>query len=165
MTVFLLLVSSLSGCSEEEEPVGERLPVPAPEFSLSVLGEDETVSLAELRGKIVILDFWATWCPPCEFQVPELNVFWDAHREEADLRLYGVSVDAEGPEVVQKWTSEKGVRYPILLANGDGLARQFGAAGFPTLYVIGPDGTINSSHVGLIERDVLEEALRELRAR
>jgi thiol-disulfide isomerase/thioredoxin len=157
-----ILVCGLYGCAEDE-PSPEGPPVPAPEFTLPVLGEAGEISLAELRGKIVIVDFWATWCVPCEFQVPELNSFWDAHREDADLRLYGISVDIEGPDVVSRWVGEKGVRYPILLASDD-LARKFGATGFPTLYVIGPDGSIDSSHVGLIESDILEKAVSRLRS-
>ncbi len=157
------MTTLLWGCAEEE-PAEEQARVQAPEFSLPVLGQEASVALADLRGKIVVLDFWATWCLPCELQVPSLNAFWDAHREDPNLRLYGISVDIEGPEVVAQWVAEKGVRYPILLAT-DELALSFGARGFPTLYVIGPDGKIDSSHAGLIEMDFLEDALRGLRDR
>lgn len=160
----LILSCSALGCSPQEDPADKKPRPLAPDFSLSMLGEETTVSLAALRGKIVILDFWATWCTPCEFQVPELNAFLDAHREEADLRVYGISVDTEGPAVVEKWVREKGVRYPILLS-GDDLARSFGADGFPTLYVIGPDGKIDSTHIGMIAREDLEEAVSALRRR
>jgi peroxiredoxin len=136
---------------------------PAPDFTLDQLGGGQ-VSLAELRGKTVVLDFWATWCPPCEFQVPELNRFYDAHRSDGDVVVYGVSVDVDGPEVVQAWTTEKQVRYPILLG-GESLARSLGALGFPTLYVIGPEGQIRESHVGLIETDTLEQAVAAQRRR
>jgi len=136
---------------------------PAPPFTLEQLGGGE-VSLAELRGKTVVLDFWATWCPPCEFQVPELNRFYDAHRADSDVVVYGVSVDTDGAEVVEAWTTEKEVRYPILLG-GEGLARKLGAVGFPTLYVIGPEGQVRETHVGLIETDTLEQAIATHRQR
>ena len=163
----MLLTFSMGfpGCAEESDSEARTKPrPPAPEFSLSVMGEKGEISLSDLRDKIVILDFWATWCVPCEFQVPELNAFWDAHREDADLRVYGISVDTEGPDLVAQWASENGVRYPILLG-GDALARSFGATGFPTLYVIGPDGKVDSSHIGLIEGAVLEKAVSRLRGR
>jgi len=160
------LVLLVCGCAEESDPESRSRPRPmAPEFSLPVMGEQGEVSLSALRGKIVIVDFWATWCVPCEFQVPALNAFWDAHREDSDLRVYGISIDSEAPSVVAQWASEKGVRYPILLAGDDELARNFGATGFPTIFVIDPDGRVDSSHIGLIERDVLEETVSRLRGR
>lgn len=157
------LVFLLSGCFGErrEEPPAE--PRVAPEFTLETLSGGGSISLSDLRGKIVVIDFWATWCPPCEFQVPELNRFFDAHSSDSDVAVYGISVDTEGREVVLEWVLQKDVRYPILMG-GEDLARRYGAVGFPTLVVIAPDGTIHSQHVGLIEIDDLEEALTEQRA-
>lgn len=129
----------------------------APDFRLETLSGD-TLALADLRGKIVIIDFWATWCPPCEFQVPELNAFFEAHRRDGDVLVLGISVDTKGREAVAEWAREKQMRYPVLLGSED-LANRFGALGFPTLYVVAPDGSIDSQHVGLIERADLEEAL------
>lgn len=135
---------------------------PVPEFDLQKLGGGR-VRTADLAGKIVVIDFWATWCPPCEFQVPELNAFYEAHRDEVDIAVYGISVDTAGDEVVAQWASEKDVRYPILLG-GDPVARRVGALGFPTLLVITPAGEIDAQHVGLIERATLEDAIARLRS-
>ena len=149
------------GCGEGSE---SKLEV-APDFSLALLGgEGQDVTLSALRGKTVVVDFWATWCPPCEFQVPELNAFFDAHRDDPSVKLFGISIDTEGEEVVARWVGEKSVRYPILMGDDD-LARRFGAMGFPTLIVIAPDGSVDSRHVGLIERDTLEAALARSRER
>jgi peroxiredoxin len=132
----------------------------APDFSLDLLGGGQ-VALSELRGNIVILDFWATWCPPCEFQVPELNALYQAHLEAGDIRLFGISVDTDGPEAVGDWVDEMQVRYPILLGDED-LARQYGALGFPTLIVIGPDGNVASRHMGLVDTSEIEATLAKL---
>ncbi len=167
-TLLLLLASLLSGCSESG-PAGEiagaeeleeerRL---APDFTLETL-DGGTVHLADLRGKTVVIDFWATWCPPCEFQVPELNAFWEAHKGDGDVEVLGVSVDIDGPEVVGQWAGDKDVRYKVLLG-GEDVARRFGALGFPTLYIVAPDGTVDSEHVGLIEEGDLETALARQR--
>ncbi len=128
---------------------------PAPDFSLVSL-DGETVTLSELRGKTVIIDFWATWCPPCVFQVPELNKLFAAHRERGDVAVIGVSVDVDGAEVVRPWIQEHGVEYTIVIGTME-LAESFGAIGFPTLVVVNPDGEVDSLHVGLIEYDELEE--------
>ncbi len=158
-----LLLVSWVGCSPEGSKDARAELRPAPDFTLEELAGGQ-VSLADLRGKTVVLDFWATWCPPCEFQVPSLNAFYDAHRDDSDVAVYGISVDTEGREVVDVWVGEKEVRYPILLG-GDDLARRFGAVGFPTLIVVAPDGSVHSQHVGLIEIDELEEALAAQRAK
>jgi peroxiredoxin len=164
----LLALAWVGGCSpasDSADGVGDaaaaRKREEAPGFTLPLLDGD-SVTLAELRGKTVIIDFWATWCPPCEFQVPELNAFWAEHSADGDIAVFGISVDDGGPDVVRPWVEEKGVSYPILLGD-DGLARRYGAMGFPTLIIIAPDGTIDSRHVGLIERASLEEAIARQR--
>jgi len=161
--VLAVLGCSPSGGSGDPGADAQAEREEAPSFSLPALN-GEPVSLAELRGNTVIIDFWATWCPPCEFQVPELNAFWEEHSGDGDILVFGISVDEGGSEQVRPWVEEKGVGYPILLGD-DGLARRYGAMGFPTLVIIAPDGTIDSRHVGLIERDVLEEAVARQRAR
>ncbi len=128
---------------------------PAPDFTLESLDGD-TVQLSELRGKTVVIDFWATWCPPCVFQVPELNKLSAAHRERGDLAVIGVSVDVDGADVVRAWIQEHGVEYTIVIGTME-LAEKFGAVGFPTLAVVNPEGELDSLHVGLIEYDELEQ--------
>ncbi len=156
--VSLVLVACDFGSDEPEAPRE-----PAPGFSLERLGRSgQSVALADHAGKTVILDFWATWCVPCEFQVPELNAFFDAHRSDADVALFGVSVDTEPAPVVMEWVVEKDVRYPILL-DGDATARKYDLEGFPTVVIVRPDGTIDSRHAGLIQRDELEAILRRIR--
>jgi thiol-disulfide isomerase/thioredoxin len=168
--LLLLSIFFAAGCSEpggagegspssdgSQSAGGDRERRVAPEFVLESL-DGGSVRLADLRGKTVVIDFWATWCPPCEFQVPELNAFWKEHGADGDVVVLGISVDVEGPEVVRAWVEERSVEYPILVG-GEDLARRFGAIGFPTLYVISPDGTIESEHIGLIEVGKLETAL------
>lgn len=132
----------------------------APDFTLPALS-GERVSLRSLRGQIVFIDFWATWCAPCVYQIPVLNEFYDEHRDDGVVVL-GISVDAEGRQVVESFAAEHDIRYPVLLGS-EGLARRYGAPGFPSLVVVGPSGTIESMHVGLVEREFLERAVRELR--
>ncbi len=150
----LPLAVILVGCGEiasENDEVVEA----ASDFTLESLS-GPPVTLSEFRGKTVIIDFWATWCPPCLFQVPELNKLQAAHREADDLVVIGVAVDVEGEPVVRPWAQEQGIEYIVAIGD-EKLATRFGAMGFPTLVVVTPDGNVDSRHVGLIEYDTLEE--------
>lgn len=125
----------------------------APEFSLDAL-DGGSVRLADLRGKVVVLDFWATWCPPCEFQIPILNQVHE-HQKGKPVEIIGISVDTEGPDTVRAYLKTNPAHYRILMGS-EALAREYGAPGFPSLFVIGPEGRIRQRHVGLIEVDELE---------
>jgi thiol-disulfide isomerase/thioredoxin len=131
---------------------------PAPDFELPDL-EGNPVSLDSLRGRVVVIDFWATWCAPCVFQIPVLNAFQASH---PDVVVLGVSVDFEGRSVVEDFVREHEVDYSILLGN-EAVARDFGAMGFPTLFVIAPDGSVHSTHVGVVNEQDLERAVAAAR--
>lgn len=154
ITLGLLLAALVAGCGDSGSP-DPRAPEPAPDFTLATLG-GEPATLSAHQGKTVILDFWATWCPPCVFQVPELNKLHEAHRAAGDLVVIGIAVDVEGETVVRPWAVEHEMAYTVAIGD-EKLAARFGALGFPTLVVVAPDGSIDSRHVGLIEYDTLEE--------
>jgi thiol-disulfide isomerase/thioredoxin len=127
---------------------------PAPDFSLPDL-TGGTVALAELRGRPVVIDFWATWCAPCERQVPVLNAFHAKHGDR--IPVLGISVDVD-PAAVAPFVTQHEVRYRVLLGD-EGLARDYGALGFPTLFVVRPDGHVHSAHVGVVSPGALEAAV------
>jgi thiol-disulfide isomerase/thioredoxin len=143
------------GCSADEPTAS-----PALDFTLPDL-QGKPIRLSDYHGKTVIIDFWATWCPPCIFQIPELNKLAAAHREKGDVVVIGVSVDADGPAVVAPWVEEHSVVYTIVCGDEE-LAAEFGVFGFPTLVIIDPEGELASRHVGLLEYDTLEELVAGL---
>jgi len=153
LALFLLTLA----CRIESTPGigGEADGARAPEFTLpDLLGNK--ISLADHRGRPVIIDFWATWCAPCVQQIPVLNAFQAAHYGE--VTVLGIAVDSRGIEAVAPFATEHGIQYPVLLGD-ESLAQEYGAFGFPSLYVIAPDGSIAANHVGVITEEELEEAL------
>jgi thiol-disulfide isomerase/thioredoxin len=149
-----LLALAVAGClAEERAPAG-----PAPPFALPDLDGRE-VTLAEHAGRVVVVDFWATWCEPCKHQIPVLNRF---QREHPDVAVLGVAVDAGGREAVAPFAEEHDIQYPVLLGS-ESLARDYGVPGFPALVVVDAAGLLDSLHLGVITPEELEEAVAQAR--
>ncbi len=130
----------------------------APEFTLkSIAGEE--VSLASLKGKVVLLDFWATWCGPCKAAMPEMQKIADDYKDKG-VAVYGINVWEKKEDAAKKYIESKGFTYPTLLS-GDDLAKQYGITGIPTLVVIGKDGKITKTEVGFGGAEALRKAIDE----
>ena len=144
----------LSACSIEEPlPVGEL----APDFDLERL-EGGQIQLADLRGKYVLLDFWATWCSPCVLEIPELNAFYQESRASG-VEVLAISVDLDERQSLLDWATKKGILYPVALGTTE-VARSYGAAQYPYHVLVGPDGRVLERLTpGYHDRDELRAVL------
>ncbi len=113
--------------------------VPAIEFDLERIGGGR-VSLEQYRGRLVLLDFWATWCPPCVTEIPELNALHASQRERG-VDVLAISVDDLEADEIAAWVEENGVHYPVALGNEE-LARKYGAHAYPFHVLIGANGMV-----------------------
>lgn len=149
----LLTIVTL-GC-RVDAPAGKG--EPAPRFELSRL-DGSRVSLDMLAGKLVLVDFWATWCPPCVLEIPELNAVYDRYRDSG-VEILAISVDDEELEFLQNWAQENRVAYPIALGDMD-VARAYGADQFPYHVLIGREGEILARlTAGFHDREELAELI------
>ncbi len=132
----LALAALLLACSVEiDPPLGDV----APPFALERL-QGGPLRLEDLRGKLVLVDFWATWCPPCVLEIPELNAFYEQHRGDG-VELLAIAIDVEERAELLAWSEEKGIRYPVAIGDVD-VARLYGAGQFPFHLLISPEGRI-----------------------
>ncbi|MCU0228656.1 MAG: TlpA family protein disulfide reductase [Bryobacterales bacterium] len=132
----------------------------APEFALED-ADGNTVKLSELKGKVVLLNFWATWCPPCRIEIPW---FVDMEREFKDrgFAVIGVAMDDEGWDVVKPFIKEAKVNYRMVLGTEELAQLYSGVQGLPTSFVIDRNGRIASTHMGIVSRSVFEDEIRAL---
>jgi thiol-disulfide isomerase/thioredoxin len=132
----------------------------APEFALPDL-DGKVVKSGDLRGKVVILDFWATWCPPCRQEVPHFVALQSKYRDQG-LEIVGLSLDKGGANDVKPFVEEYNVNYMMLIAN-DQTASDFGGiTGIPTTFVLDKDGKIVKRFLGYTDPEVFEETIRPL---
>jgi len=119
----------------------------APEFQLARL-QGSDLSLADLRGKVVILDFWDTWCPPCREAMPELQKLSETYRD--DLVVVGVAIGREGQAKVQDYVQKHGLTFEMVLLNNDMelIKRLGGIASIPTTFLVDREGVIQAKWVG-----------------
>jgi peroxiredoxin len=116
-----------------------------PAFELPDLHGNQ-VTLADYAGKIVVLDLWATWCPPCRQEIPFLVALYEEHKDEG-LVVVGVGLDDGGAGVLRPFVEQNGVTYPILVGNRD-VGQAYRLQGIPTTFILDRDGRIAARHVG-----------------
>ena len=134
-------------------------PADVPDLTMETL-DGRTFSLAEQRGKVVLVNFWATWCGPCREEIPYLVRL--AERYPDHLTVIGVSEDQGSPDAVAAFAGEYGVNYPIVMST-PAIKRAFpGVFALPTSFVVDPEGRMVESHVGLISPVILEQETRYL---
>lgn len=130
----------------------------APEFTLSTI-QGQEITLSEYRGQPIVLNFWASWCPPCRAEVP--------HFQAASLKYNGqaaiLGVDQGEPlSVVADFGALMGVTYPLLLDENSSVNRLYGVAALPTTVFINADGVIREVYTGIINQAVLEERVERM---
>jgi DsbE subfamily thiol:disulfide oxidoreductase len=132
----------------------------APEWELKDT-EGKVVKSSDFAGKVVILDFWATWCPPCKAEIPG---FIELQKKYGDkgLVVVGVSLDEQGPAVVKPFMQQFGMNYPVVMGD-EKITQDFGGvAAIPTTFIIDKNGNIAAKHVGYAPKETFEKEITPL---
>lgn len=132
----------------------------APDFALTS-ADGKTIKLSDFRGKVVILDFWATWCPPCKAEIPDFIKLYSQYKDDG-FQMLGVSLDQGGMSVVKPFMKSYGINYPIMLGNNQIVADYGGISAIPTTFIIDKQGRIRASFVGYKPMSVFENAIQSL---
>jgi thiol-disulfide isomerase/thioredoxin len=174
--IFLFTIFTAAGCQQnsKEEPAAENGTTTdnsinngmdgdrAPNFTLkNVDGKD--VSLSDFKGKIVLVDFWATWCPPCRKGIPDLVELQNQYQGE--FVVIGISLDRETVNDVVPFVKDYKINYPVVYGNEDVSNKFGGIRAIPTSFIIDKDGNIVDKHVGLVSKSVYENKIKEILGR
>jgi peroxiredoxin len=144
----LVLTALLAvGCKKQEEPAVQGNH--APDFTLKDLN-GEPVQLSKLKGKVVLVNFWATWCPPCREEIPSM-VKLNQAMQGKPFQMLAISIDEGGRNAVQSFFRKGGVTLPALLDTDGKVARRYGTTGVPETFVVDAKGVILKKVVGSMD--------------
>ncbi len=152
-----LAVATLAGINNHGAQPSQGKPAPNFAFSYS---DDRTLSLADFRGHPVIVNFWATWCPPCRREMPNLVKAYETYKD-AGLVIIEVDV-AEPPETVQQFVTQQNMTMPVVLDRRQEITRLYRTDSFPTSFFIDKDGAIVARWVGYLPEDQLALNLKKI---
>ncbi|MCJ7819302.1 MAG: redoxin domain-containing protein, partial [Syntrophales bacterium] len=144
------------GTEEDNRP---RAGQPAPNFVLDLL-DDSTLTLSDLYGEVVVINFWAPWCVPCEDEMPEFQTVWDEYRERG-VTFIGIFFEEDEAESLEM-ISRLGITYPQGSDLGNRISTSYGITGVPETFVLGPEGRVSYIHVGPASSEQLRAVLDSL---
>jgi thiol-disulfide isomerase/thioredoxin len=172
LLLVLVVVTSLttvfSGCKSDGASTPKTL-ANEPEVTFKDL-QGKDVPLASLKGKVVVVNFWATWCEPCQVEIPWMIGFQQKYADKG-FTLLGVAMDEEGKSAVEPFVQKSQfdvdgkkltMNYPIVLGNDDLAAKFGGLLGLPTSIVISRDGKVVKRYIGLASQDDLDKEIKSL---
>lgn len=163
------LLAMLMACKQKESenrggyspPIGKHMQMV--DFRLPSLTDNAVLDSKQLEGQVLVVTFFATWCPPCIQEIPTFIELQDSYKAKG-FSVVAFSVDEGSPEPLHNLIKKFGINYPVLMADPD-ITRGFGGVtGIPVTYMVNRKGEIVKKYLGYVEHDVLEEEIKKLLA-
>lgn len=135
-----------------------------PDFELSTLTGD-VVKLSELKGKKVILNFWASWCGPCKAEMPHMQQYYEKNKDYSNVEVIAVNMttqERKGIEGIENFVKSYGLTFPIPLDEEGVVIDSYKVMSIPTTYMIGTDGTINHKIIGPMDEKTMEDMVENI---
>lgn len=132
----------------------------APDFTLPKFKGGQ-FTLSSLKGKVIILDFWATWCGPCRMEIPGFIKLYEKYKDSG-LEIVGVALDRSGERAVGPFAKQYGINYIIVFGGREITQKYGGIPGIPTTFIIDRKGNIAGKHIGYAPKEAFEEVIKKL---
>jgi peroxiredoxin len=150
LTVFLF-----TACAAQPEKKQK-----APNFSLQTQN-GKAIELSKLKGKVVLVNFWATWCPPCRAEIPDFIEVYNTYKSKG-FEIVGIALDEDGWSKVAPYIEKVKMNYPVVLGSAEVVQQYGGIEAIPTTFIVDKKGYIVASQVGLVSKELLEQKLKSL---
>jgi len=165
MKRFFLVLFGLSfllfnSCKRSTHQVEATKQLNAPDFSLPLVKGSGFMTLSENIGKVIILDFWATWCPPCRMEIPGFIELYNKYKDSG-LIVIGIIV-GDNMDIVKKFVLENNINYPVVMGNSKVVQDYGGITGIPTTFIIDRKGNIVQKFIGYRPKEVFENEIKKL---
>lgn len=153
-----LITAALAGCAGANVKRGPEVGLLAPDFQLKNLA-GKPVTLASLQGKPVFLNFWATWCPPCRAEMPDLNVMYQKYGDRIHFLAINVG---ESAKPVRQFLATNNLTFPVALDSSNSVASTYRVNGIPTSLVLDSKGIIRGKQVGMLTAQQMEGLIKKV---
>jgi peroxiredoxin len=132
----------------------------APNFSLQTQN-GKVIELSKLKGKVVLVNFWATWCPPCRAEIPDFIEVYNTYKSKG-FEIVGIALDEDGWSKVAPYIEKVKINYPIVLGSAKVVQQYGGIEAIPTTFIVDKNGYVVASQVGVVSKELLEQKLKSL---
>ncbi len=165
--MILALMTNVGGCGEGKTPPAANATQAAaeagvPDFTVTTL-DGKTLRLSDLRGQVVVVDYWATWCGPCRIAMPHLQKLHDTYKSQG-VTVLALSVDQKGPAVVKPFIQSNGFTFPVAMADEQAASAFGGFSSIPTTVIVRPDGRVHTTFTGVRSYEEYVTAVQAARA-